>query len=602
MKKDRIKKRFHFSLQPFRFFFLKRFILPFLIALIVGSTLWIGRVLEEKHLPSSGKQIELYTNQTGDDLTLAFTDAIDRAEKSVLLIVYSITDKSVIDILKKKSFQGVKIRLICDAKASPYVDTKLGPTIVTIKRFGLGLMHLKILVVDDKETWIGSANMTSESLRMHGNLIAAMDSTAVAEYITAKASTMQANGFGSAFAERTFDIGGQDVELWFLPDNLRAISRLKTLIYEAQKTIKIAMFTWTRYDFAQAVVDAHRRGVDVEVVLDQNAGKGAGSKIATMLKDSGIKVSLSQGNALLHHKFMYIDSRTLVNGSANWTKAAFNANDDCFIVISHLNEEQKKRMDALWNVIQNEGNPLMRPLKIALLGYGKMGQIVEQYALACGHEVVAKINSQSKHIEKELSKADVCIDFSLPENVLSNLRVAADINVNVVMGTTGWYGQLDTAKKIVAETDIGFLYSPNFSIGIALFHKLVSHAAKLIGEFEDYDVSGSEVHHKQKTDTPSGTAILLADAIMAEHPVKSSVVFSTPENLLRPDQLHFTSQRTGSVPGIHSISFDSYEDTITLTHSARNRQGFAKGAVTAAEWLLGKKGFFSLSDMLFTKK
>lgn len=337
---------------------LTRYALAFIVALIVSGALWVGETFEEARVPSQGLPAELYANQTSDDLTASVTAAIDRAEKSVLLIVYSLTDPTIIDCLKRKSLQGVNVRVICDAKASPYADTRLGPAIATTRRFGPGLMHQKILVIDGQETWLGSANMTSESLRMHGNLITAMKSAAIADHIIAKAATMQVGGHGRPFPHRTFDIGGQEIELWFLPDDKRAVARLQELIRGAQKTVKVAMFTFTRYDLAQALIDAKKRGLKTEVVIDHNSGKGASAKVAAMLKAGGVDVSFSRGSSLLHHKFLYIDGTTLAHGSANWTKAAFTQNDDCFIVMPALTDAQHQHMEALWTVVSNEGAPL----------------------------------------------------------------------------------------------------------------------------------------------------------------------------------------------------------------------------------------------------
>jgi cardiolipin synthase A/B len=197
-------------------------------------------------------------------LTYTFTSAINNAKESILLVVYSLTDPDVIASLKQKSEEGIPIKVICDAKASPYIDSKLGSKIETTRRFGPGLMHQKILVVDKKQTWIGSANMTPESLKMHGNLVAAIDSPLLAEEVIAKAHTLNVEGQGSPFPHFDLTIGEQSLELWFLPDNKDAVARLKKLIQTAEKTIRIAMFTWTRHDLAQEVIAAKKRGLMLE--------------------------------------------------------------------------------------------------------------------------------------------------------------------------------------------------------------------------------------------------------------------------------------------------------------------------------------------------
>ncbi len=159
---------------------------------------------------------------------------------------------------------------------------------------------------------------------------------------------------GPRFPHRDFIVGGQKLELWFFPDDVHGVQRLVELIRTAKKTVRVAMFTWTRRDLAQAIIAAKQRGVDAEVVIDSQSGKGASAQIVNLLHKSGVPVGLSQGNALLHHKFLYIDGETLVNGSANWTKAAFTKNDDCFIILHGLTEIQKKQMDSLWEVIRAE--------------------------------------------------------------------------------------------------------------------------------------------------------------------------------------------------------------------------------------------------------
>lgn len=227
-------------------------------------------------------------------------------------------------------------------------------------------------------------------------------------------------------------------------------------------------------------------------------------------------------------------------------------------------------------------------MKIALIGYGKMGKMVERAALAKGHQIAVKIDPKCPHtrISKEiLVGVDLCIDFTRPSCALDNLQRLADLGKSVVMGTTGWYSNLDHAKQIVASSGIGFLYAPNFSLGIALFLKMVAQAAQTVAPFSAYDVSGLEIHHQQKADSPSGTAKALSEQITAHLPRKQ-------------DSFSFASVRVGSEPGTHTIIFDSPVDTITLTHQSRSREGFAEGAVQAAEWLQGKKGFFTLNDLL----
>lgn len=242
-------------------------------------------------------------------------------------------------------------------------------------------------------------------------------------------------------------------------------------------------------------------------------------------------------------------------------------------------------------------------MKIALIGYGKMGKMVEQVAISKGYSIMARIAPQQQYqtiTPESVGQADICIDFSHPACAVENIRQAAALGKNIVMGTTGWYHHIDEVKNIIEQANIGFLYSPNFSLGVALFLEIISQAASLISPFDAYDVGGYEIHHNQKKDAPSGTAKAIVKQLLSHIPRKKEVVYEMGDTAISPEQIHFTSIRTGSVPGTHSVFFDSPADTITLTHTARNREGFASGAIRAAEWLQGKKGFFSLNDMLST--
>lgn len=220
-------------------------------------------------------------------------------------------------------------------------------------------------------------------------------------------------------------------------------------------------------------------------------------------------------------------------------------------------------------------------MNIALLGYGKMGRLIEQMALERGHKVVSRISAQNADWDA-VQEADVCIDFSASEAVIGNLEKAAQMGKNVVIGTTGWQGRLDAARAIVETCGTGALFAPNFSLGVHLFLQIVERAAELIDHFEEYGVAGHEIHHSQKKDAPSGTALELCRRIK--------------QKIRRVDKMDMAAVRVGSVPGTHTVVFDSPYDTITLTHTARSRGGFAKGAVEAAEWLAGKTGFFGLED------
>ncbi len=303
-------------------------------------------------LPQTGAQTLLIATETHNNVRETILQALAKAEKSIVILIYSLSDKQIIRSINQKADEGIPVKIICDADASNNIEQKISPKIHLIKRYGKGLMHLKLIVIDDMQTWIGSANLTGDSLTQNGNLVMAMDSPELAAFVTAKANSMTEIENTNAFTYRMFNIGGQPLEFWFLPDNQKASIRIKDLIRSAKKSIRVAMFTWTRYDFANAIIDARLRGVNVEVAMDNNQRNSSDSKVPDILLQAGIPACVNKGRSLLHHKFLYIDNSTLVNGSANWTRKAFSENDDCFIVLHNLDEQQQKQMDEIWKIIQ----------------------------------------------------------------------------------------------------------------------------------------------------------------------------------------------------------------------------------------------------------
>lgn len=325
-------------------------------SLVILFCAWIADTLYAVHLPVEDQQVELYSTEMQDDLSLIISKAIDGANTSVTLIIYSLTDKNIIRSLREKADAGVPVRLIIESKTSPWFEKKLGPNVKILKRFINGLSHIKMLIIDEKQIWIGSANMTEESLRHYGNLMIAINSKQMAEMATAKASTLTATERMQQITHRSFNLGQQSAELWFLPDDPMAIKEIKSLIRSAKKTIRIAMFAWTRRDLAHEVVSAKKRGINVEVILDRNLATGTGAVVTRMLAEGGINVKLNNGATLLHHKFLIIDNDVLLNGSANWTKNAFQKNDDCFVVIRPLLEGQQKFLNDMWQIIDHDSS------------------------------------------------------------------------------------------------------------------------------------------------------------------------------------------------------------------------------------------------------
>jgi 4-hydroxy-tetrahydrodipicolinate reductase len=241
-------------------------------------------------------------------------------------------------------------------------------------------------------------------------------------------------------------------------------------------------------------------------------------------------------------------------------------------------------------------------MKIALIGYGKMGKEIEQHARQKNIDIAGIFNRSQTATKEALQKADVCIDFSVSTAVLENVTLCAEAGKPVVLGTTGWLNQLNPIKKIVEAHRIGLIYASNFSIGVNLFFQMVDQASTLINGFPDYDIFVHEFHHNQKTDSPSGTALSLAKIITEKVSRKKKILTDKSEGKIASEKLHVTSTRIGSVPGTHWVGFDSLNDSIELKHTARTRAGFALGALYAAEWIVGKKGLFTMQDIFRSAK
>lgn len=243
-------------------------------------------------------------------------------------------------------------------------------------------------------------------------------------------------------------------------------------------------------------------------------------------------------------------------------------------------------------------------MKIALIGYGKMGRLVEQKAREKGVNVVATIdpNIKDAHFKEitgeSLNDVDVCIDFTHPTAAVDNLKKVALFKRSMVMATTGWYDKMDEAKRIVNRHDIGFIWSGNFSIGVNIFFEIIEKATRIFDRFPDYDALCYELHHNRKADSPSGTAEMLGRIILENLERKNTLAFEKLSRKINPNELHVASIRGGYIPGTHVVSFDSAFDTIELKHTARSREGLALGAIMAAEFIKGKKGFFSINDLM----
>ena len=252
-------------------------------------------------------------------------------------------------------------------------------------------------------------------------------------------------------------------------------------------------------------------------------------------------------------------------------------------------------------------------MDIALIGFGKMGKLLEARALEKGHRISAIVDPYldegkspfGNQISKSLSpdvreNLDLAIEFTRPDTAADNLLFLATHKIPAVTGTTGWYDRMPELSAAVMKAGTSLFWAPNFSLGMNLFYRIAACAGELFDPFPEYDVGALEIHHNKKADSPSGTARAIAEIILEKMSRKQKVVYDKLDGPPAADELHFSSLRLGTVPGVHSISFDSQADTVELIHTLRNREGLVSGALRAAEWLHSRKqsGVFSMDDML----
>jgi 4-hydroxy-tetrahydrodipicolinate reductase len=236
-------------------------------------------------------------------------------------------------------------------------------------------------------------------------------------------------------------------------------------------------------------------------------------------------------------------------------------------------------------------------VKIIISGYGKMGKEIEKTALARGHQVLAKLDTPDDwSVQQDLIRqADMVIDFSTPDSALTNIRSCFDLNLPLVIGTTGWHESAGIVKKWCSDERQAIFFASNYSIGVNILYNLTEHISKIMNHLDDYEVCLEEIHHIHKLDAPSGTAINLAEIIL-ENIGRKKLWVNHPQT--SKEELQILSVREGEITGIHKITYESESDKLTLKHIAKGRKGFAVGALLAAEWLAGKKGFFGMNDLL----
>lgn len=319
---------------------MKRFKLFRLLVLlfVISGYGWAFFTAPGTPLPDRKEPICLYSNQSRHNLLKLFEQAVGGAKSSLHLVMYALTDPTIVKLLSKKSSEGVKAKIFYDPSATPALALEGGMPI-HVKG---GLMHRKILVTDEERSFFGSANFTTTSLKMHDNLVAGLYHPELARFLMSPTSS-----------NFSFSLGKTLGEAWLLPSS-DALDRLIEKISHAKKKIYVAMFTFTHPLLAEALISAFKRGVDVRVALDHYTAEGASLPVVSALKSAGIPIFLSQGQQLFHHKWAWIDNSTLIFGSANWTRAAFSENQDCLMILEHLKFQHKKQMKKIWNIIEAE--------------------------------------------------------------------------------------------------------------------------------------------------------------------------------------------------------------------------------------------------------
>lgn len=322
----------------------KKFRFPWFLFLFVLVWSWFVWNSLTPSLPKPSEPPKLYSNQCQQDIRATLLSAIKGATNSIHLVMFGLSDRPILSALSKKIEENVATTIFYDTGGSAKVGRYLqGGKLHPIKQSSL--MHQKILILDNETVFIGSANMTSASLRMHDNLVIGLVNRNVAKFLR------EHEPYDPGYLKTM--VGGQEMEIWLLPDPRgHALTELRKKIRMANKSIRIALFTFTHPGLVEEVIDAHRRGIKVSIVIDMHSGLGASAKAVEKLRDAGVPIHLSRGSQLLHHKFICIDDQTLITGSANWTKAAFYKNSDVILALHRLNSDQKKFMNRLWRNIE----------------------------------------------------------------------------------------------------------------------------------------------------------------------------------------------------------------------------------------------------------
>lgn len=344
--------------RPFKH--LRRCLLSVALLFVAGFYGWVFYVATRIELPDTRKPIRLYSNQSSQDIKLLFCSALQRAQSSIYAQVYGITDPDLIHLFIQRSSQGIHTELAYDRKASASLPAKLPSNLTAYPVSCSGLMHRKILILDDTLSFLGSANLTTSSLRHHDNLIVGIFSPELTRWIHERSALVQKKKRGRKKGDPppenpsfSADFGTEHLSVHFLPDLTKTLlPQLLSSLEQAHSSIQIAMFTLTHPLIADALVAAHKRGVQVQVAIDYYTARGASKKAAATLLQAGVTLYHSRGMQLLHHKWALIDEKLLITGSANWTKAAFDTNQDFLLFLSPLSPENQKFMQKLWKRIE----------------------------------------------------------------------------------------------------------------------------------------------------------------------------------------------------------------------------------------------------------
>lgn len=318
------------------------FSLGALTALIAyfSSIAWLGPTIK---LPSEGTTPYFYVQPGTQDLALTLEKAIATAKKRLYCEIYTLSDNRMLTQLRQLSKKGVQVTILTDKNHAHRLQRILGANIAVFPSQGQGLMHRKIVVIDDTHIWLGSANLTWESLRAYPNFLVGLVSDAMAHDLQSKQTVY-----------KEYTVAGQPLTMGLLPQWKEGLATLRAAIDGAKKSIKIAMFSWTRQDLAEAVIAAHQRGVAVEVILDHdNAQLGHNHKIRRLLQEKGIPVYLYKKQHLMHHKMVWIDEKTLITGSANWTQAAWGKNYEIVLTLPKISFYQNKLLQNMWGMLRH---------------------------------------------------------------------------------------------------------------------------------------------------------------------------------------------------------------------------------------------------------